>query len=305
MLNGARKESKGRELPIGVFDSGVGGLTVVRQLHRLMPREDIVYLGDTARVPYGTKSPATVVRFACEDAAFLIQQNVKAIVVACNTASAWALPALERQFSVPVFGVIIPGARSALEKSKSQRIGVIGTNTTIRSQAYSKAILSRCDTAEVYARACPLLVPLVEEGWTDHDVATRVLREYLAPLLKKRIDTLVLGCTHYPLLKPTIRKVTRASVRLVDSAEACAEFVQERLQATDLLSRGRRRTGIIQPFVTDETERFGELARRFLGFPTEAPWKVDLELAIGAGRAEQNFKPRGLVGQRQAPSSFQ
>ena len=153
-----------RNLPIGIFDSGIGGLTVVRQIHRVLPREDLIYLGDTARVPYGIKSPNTVVRFACEDTQFLVQQNVKAVVVACNTASAWALPTLERQFDIPIFGVILPGVQAALNRTRTHRIGVIGTATTIRSQAYSRTILARDNRAKVFARACPLLVPLVEEG---------------------------------------------------------------------------------------------------------------------------------------------
>jgi len=267
---------KKSELPIGIFDSGIGGLTVVRQIHRALPHENLVYLGDTARVPYGTKSPSTVVRFAYEDTQFLLQQNVKAIVVACNTASAWALPALQRKFDLPIFGVIIPGACAALENSKSQRIGVIGTSATIRSQAYSKAILARSDTAQVFTRACPLLVPLVEEAWMDHAVTTQVLREYLRPLLRNRIDTLVLGCTHYPLLKDAIRKVTNGKISLIDSAESCALDVKERLAALKLLSTNRRQRGTIQPFVTDEVERFDELATRFLGQKTEPAWKIDL-----------------------------
>lgn len=264
------------ELPIGIFDSGIGGLTVVRQIHRALPREDLVYLGDTARVPYGTKSPGTVVRFACEDTQFLIQQNVKAVVVACNTVSAWALPTLERKFGVPIFGVIIPGAQAALKKTKNRRIGIIGTAATVRSQAYSRTILARDDTARVFARACPLLVPLVEEGWTNQRVTLAILRSYLSPLLRRGIDTLVLGCTHYPLLKRAIRAVTGNEVALVDSAESCAQFLNERLQSTKLLNQGRRRPGVIQPFVTDEVERFDELARRFLGVPTEPAWKVDV-----------------------------
>ena len=267
---------KKSELPIGIFDSGIGGLTVVRQIHRTLPNENLIYLGDTARVPYGTKSPSTVVRFACEDTQFLMQQNVKAVVVACNTASAWALPALEQKFDVPVFGVIVPGACAALEKTKTQRVGVIGTNATVRSQAYSKAILARCDTAQVFARACPLLVPLVEEGWNGHPVTLRVLREYLTPLLRQRIDTLVLGCTHYPLLKDAIRKVTNGKVTLIDSAETCALYVKDRLGALKLLSSNRRHRGVIQPFVTDEVERFDELAARFLGQKTEPAWKIEL-----------------------------
>ena len=267
---------KKSELPIGIFDSGIGGLTVVRQIHRVLPNENLVYLGDTARVPYGTKSPNTVVRFACEDTQFLSQQNVKAVVVACNTVSAWALPALQRRFDLPIFGVIIPGACAALEKSKNQRIGIIGTSATIRSQAYSKAILARADSAEVFTRACPLLVPLVEEGWTDHPVTARVLREYLRPLLRQRIDTLVLGCTHYPLLKDTIRKITQGKLALVDSAESCADYVKEQLASLKLLRTNRKNRGTIQPFVTDEVERFDELAARFLGRKTEPAWKIEL-----------------------------
>jgi glutamate racemase len=275
-----RPAVKKSELPIGIFDSGVGGLTVVRQIHRRLPNENLIYLGDTARVPYGTKSPSTVVRFACEDTQFLLQQNVKAVVVACNTASAWALPALERKFDVPVFGVIVPGACAALEKTKSQRIGIIGTNATVRSQAYSKAILARCETAQVFARACPLLVPLAEEGWDNHPVTLRVLREYLAPLLREKIDTLVLGCTHYPLLKDAIRKVTKGKTELIDSAESCALYVEEQLAALKLLSANRKHRGTIQPFVTDEVERFDELAGRFLGHKTEPAWKIDLMTVV-------------------------
>ena len=264
------------ELPIGIFDSGIGGLTVVRQIHRVLPHEDLVYLGDTARVPYGTKSPGTVVRFACEDTQFLIQQNVKAVVVACNTVSAWALPTLERKFSVPIFGVIIPGAQAALKKTRNRRIGVIGTTTTIRSQAYSRAILARDDSARVFARACPLLVPLVEEGWISNKITQAILRAYLSPMSRRRIDTLVLGCTHYPLLKKAICALVGREVALVDSAESCAQFLGERLDGTQLLARTRRRTGVIRPFVTDEVERFDELAKRFLGVPTDPAWKVDL-----------------------------
>lgn len=264
------------ERPIGIFDSGIGGLTVVRQIHRVLPREDLVYLGDTARVPYGTKSPATVVRFAREDTQFLLRQKVKAVVVACNTASAWALPTLEREFNLPIFGVILPGARAALACAGRRRIGVIGTNATIRSQAYNTHILARDDRAKVFARACPLLVPLVEEGWTTHPVTLAVLREYLAPLLRRRIDTLVLGCTHYPLLKPAIQQVVGEHVKLVDSAESCADYVRDRLAHLRLLSRKRRRMGKIHPFVTDEVERFEDMAARFLGLATEHPLKVEL-----------------------------
>jgi glutamate racemase len=254
----------------------MGGLTVVQQLRLAMPQEDIIYLGDTARVPYGTKSPSTVIRFSCEDTQFLLQQNVKAVVVACNTASAWALPTLEKKYPLPIFGVILPGVRDALARTASGRIGIIGTSATIRSHAYSNGLLSRREDLQVFSRACPLLVPLVEEGWTNRPVTRAVLQEYLSPLLRHRIDTLVLGCTHYPLLKPALRSVAGRRVQLVDSAESCARYVRERLEFLQLLAPKRRRAGAIRPFLTDETDRFDELAKRFLKADHEPAWKVDL-----------------------------
>jgi glutamate racemase len=256
------------ELPIGIFDSGIGGLTVVRQIRRVLPNEDLIYLGDTARVPYGTKSPATVVRFACEDTQFLADQQVKAVVVACNTASAWALSTLERRFDLPLFGVILPGVRAALARTRNRRIGVIATPATIRSQAYTRGLLARDDSLELVVRDCPLLVPLVEEGWTSGPVTAAVLREYLAPLLARDIDTLVLGCTHYPLLKEAIAEATGGRVALVDSAESCAEYVADGLRQLGMLTVDRRRPGRVQPFVTDDTSWFDQQAGKFLG---EAP----------------------------------
>ena len=267
---------KNRDAPIGIFDSGLGGLTVARAIHERMPKEDLIYLGDTARVPYGSKSPSTVTRFAMEDAQFLVDRDVKAIVVACNSASAWGLEVIQRRFDVPIFGVILPGAKAALSVSQNLRIGVIGTNATISSQAYQKNIRGLNESAYLFGKACPLLVPLVEEGWLDHDVTDRVLKEYLRPLKKHRIDTLVLGCTHYPLLKPAIQNIVGASVRLVDSAETCARFVQDQLKPLGLILRNRRRKGRIQPFVTDAPEKFGEFAQRFLGYATMEPHSVQL-----------------------------
>jgi len=267
---------KHRNLPIGIFDSGIGGLTVVREIQRQLPHEDLLYLGDTARVPYGTKSPSTVIRFACEDTQFLVQQGVKAVAVACNTASAWALPTLNQRFDVPIFGVILPGVQAALQCSRVQRIGVIGTSATVRSRAYTNALLARSDQIKAFAQACPLLVPLVEEGWLRHSVTQTVLETYLAPLRRHRIDTLILGCTHYPLLKPLIAQILGKRIALVDSAESCAKDMREQLGRAGLLAPGRRRAGTIQPFLTDETDRFGELAAKFLGAPTESPLKIDL-----------------------------
>lgn len=252
-------------LPIGIFDSGIGGLTVVRQIRRVLPNEDLIYLGDTARVPYGTKSPSTVVRFACEDTQFLLDQKVKAVVVGCNTASAWALGTLERRFSLPIFGVILPGVRAALAQTRNGRIGVIATPATIKSHAYSRGILARNDGIELIMRDCPLLVPIVEEGRLSGPITEAILRDYLAPLLERGIDTLVLGCTHYPLLKESIARVVGSGVALVDSAESCARHVAEQLAHLGLLAAGRSRPGRIQPYVTDEPHWFDTHAIPFLG----------------------------------------
>jgi glutamate racemase len=266
------------ELPIGIFDSGIGGLTVVRQIRRVLPHEDLLYLGDTARVPYGTKSPATVVRFACEDTQFLVDQQVKAVVVACNTASAWALSTLERRFDLPVFGVILPGVRAALDRTRNRRIGVIATPATVRSQAYTRALLARDDTLELVVRDCPLLVPLVEEGWVTGPVTTAILREYLTPMLARGIDTLVLGCTHYPLLREALAEVAGRQVALVDSAESCAEYVAHGLRQLGRLAVGRRRPGRIQPFVTDDTSWFDQQVEPFLGELPEPASQVTLPI---------------------------
>lgn len=252
------------ERAIGVFDSGVGGLTVFRELRRCLPQEDLVYLGDTARVPYGTKSAPTVCRYAVEAANFLLQQQVKLIVVACNTASAVALDLLAEQFDVPIVGVIEPGSRRALEVSRHGRIGVIGTEGTIRSQAYEKAIRAgRADVAVAVA-ACPLFVPLAEEGWADHPIAAMAAREYLEPLLRQNIDTLVLGCTHYPLLKGTLQKTIGDGVTLIDSAEETAQTVASLLQQRNLQ---RRQSSQAAPryFVTDIPDRFKKVGETFLG----------------------------------------
>ena len=264
------------ELPIGIFDSGIGGLTVAAQIRGVLPSEDLIYLGDTARVPYGTKSPETIVRFACEDTRFLLRQRVKCVVVACNTVSAWALPQLEEKFCVPIFGVIIPGARAAVEATENHRIGVIGTSATVRSGAYTREILSQDRRAKVFVRACPLLVPLVEEGWIDHRVTRLVLGEYLQPFRKRQIDTLVLGCTHYPLLKAAIRKLLGQGIALVDSAEACATYVREKLTRLNLTRPEKKSLGVIRPFVTDDVEHFERMAGRFLTSQTKPAKRIDL-----------------------------
>src|SRR5204862_5371950 len=220
--------------PIGVFDSGIGGLTVVKGLRDLLPNESISYLGDTARVPYGPKSAETVQRYAIELAEMLIKQNAKALVVACNTVSSVALPALTEKFSVPVIGVIEPGARAALAASRNRHIGVIGTRATIRSGAYEKALRAADETVRVSSRACPLLVPLIEEGLLNDAVTDQVIMRYLQPLLADGIDTLVLGCTHYPLLTNAIARAVNGQIVLVDSAQNCGRAVEEMLDRQSL-----------------------------------------------------------------------
>ena len=247
---------------IGIFDSGVGGLTVFKEIMQLLPGEDLLYLGDTARVPYGTKSAATVEQYALESAAFLVEQGVKLLVVACNTASAVALPKLRQRFQLPVIGVIEPGARRAA-RSLTGRIGVIGTEGTINSGRYAEAIRELLPGAQVVSQACPLFVPLAEEGWAEHEVARLTALEYLQPLIAAQIDTLVLGCTHYPLLRNTLQQVLGADVQLVDSAEETALRVAElfRQQGLARPEHGGHRAF----FVTDVPTRFERVGRAFLG----------------------------------------
>ncbi|TRZ47759.1 glutamate racemase [bacterium] len=249
--------------PIGVFDSGVGGLTVVKELIRQLPGEDIVYFGDTARVPYGIKSKDTVVRFSIENILFLLKQDVKLICVACNTASSLALPAIKQHFKVPIVGVITPGVREAVYATRNKRIGVIGTRGTIKSRTYEKEIRQLDPKVKVISLACPLFVPFVEEGWLDGAVVMQVAGVYLKPLKNAGVDTVILGCTHYPLLKPVIKKVLGAKVRLIDSAKQVAMEVKEILSADGLLSRGR--CGRQRFYVSDNPEWVTGLAKRFLG----------------------------------------
>jgi glutamate racemase len=253
--------------PVGVFDSGLGGLTVAHAIMRQLPSESLIYFGDTARVPYGPKSPDTVRRYSREISAFLIEQGVKAIVVACNTATAHALPALREELDVPVIGVVEPGARAAVRATRTGHIGVIGTTGTIRSQAYVRAIHAEAPDARVTALACPLFVPLVEEGWTNHEAAHLIAEEYLAPFVKDRIDTLVLGCTHYPLLKPLIGEIIGRSVRLIDSAEETAADTRRMLAANDLDAADGE--GEYRFIASDDPQQFLTLGRRFLGSAIE------------------------------------
>jgi glutamate racemase len=249
--------------PIGVFDSGIGGLTVVSALRSVLPNESIYYLGDTARVPYGGKSPTTVQRYSLEMASLLLEGDAKTIIVACNTASALALPVLQAELPVTVTGVIQPGAQAAAAATRNGHIGVIGTRATIKSGAYERAIRELNPHARVTARACPLLVPLIEEGWLQSDVTDKVLMQYLRPLLDADIDTLVLGCTHYPLLRPAIHRLLGENVTLVDSAENCAHAVRA-LLARDNLNAASGNDGKLQVALTDPPDAFLDIAHEAL-----------------------------------------
>jgi len=249
---------------IGVFDSGVGGLTVVRALMKGLPFEDIIYFGDTARVPYGVKSAETIRRYAAQIAEFLLQQDVKALICACNTMSAVAYEVIEDLSPVPLLGVVDAGARSAVALTKTKRVGVIGTSTTIASSTYEAAIKRYATHMEIFSQACPLFVPLAEEGWLDHEVTRLTAQEYLNPLIAHRIDTLVLGCTHYPLLRPVLQEVLGSTIQLVDSAQAVTEQAHRLLGEHDLLQQ-QPRSPEYRFYVTDLPVKFTEIGERFLG----------------------------------------
>ncbi len=250
--------------PIGVFDSGIGGLTVVHELMRQLPDESIIYFGDTARVPYGPKSPETVRRYSREIACFLEQEGVKAVVVACNTATAHALEVLRAEAPIPVIGVVEPGARAAVKATERQAVGVIGTAGTIASGAYERAIRALEPKVRIAAKACPLFVPLVEEGWLDSDATRIIAREYLTPLTRARVDALVLGCTHYPLLKPLLSEVMGDDVRLIDSAEETAAETGRTLGELGLRAPVGRGASY-RLVASDAPEQFLRLGQRFLG----------------------------------------
>ena len=268
-----------RNLPIGIFDSGVGGLTVYRALHERLPNERFVYLGDTARVPYGTKSLATVERYAVENSKFLEAHGIKLLVVACNTASALALPAIRKAVQVPVIGVIEPGSRAAVEVAHGANIGVIATEATVNSGAYAKAIAKFREnsaagtTSKVIERACPLFVSLAEEGWANSDVARQVAQEYLADFRNTTVAALVLGCTHYPILRDVITETVGSEITLIDSGAATAADVESLLENSALTHD--EPVGLYQErllcddldhfYVTDAAERFAKVAERFLG----------------------------------------
>jgi len=249
--------------PIGIFDSGVGGLTVVDKIQRILPSEDLVYFGDTARVPYGTKSKETVTRFSVENVEFLMKHDVKLVLVACNTASSLSLDFLKRCFRVPIIGVIEPGARAASGVTRNNRIGVIGTNATISSGAYEKAIRKIDAKTFIVTQSCPLFVPLVEEGWADKLVTETITSIYLKDIKTRNIDTLILGCTHYPVLKNVIKKIVGNKVLLVDSADEVAKEARNILEANSLLSRAQGK-GRHKFFVSDEPARFIKTGEKIL-----------------------------------------
>jgi glutamate racemase len=263
--------------PIGVFDSGIGGLTVVHALLKQLPHENIVYFGDTARVPYGPKSPQVVREYAKDDTEFLLSKNVKMIVIACNTVSAVALDVVQKLANIPVVGVIIPGAKAATSASKKKRIGVIGTVGTISSNAYANAIRQLDETIHVFSQACPLFVPLVEEGWIDHKATEMIAKEYLFPLSVEKIDTLVLGCTHYPLLTNVISNALKGTATLIDSGEATAAEVTMVLDELHLKNSSREKPNL-QFFVSDLPAKFTQIGERFLGS------KMGVVKKVGVGR---------------------
>jgi glutamate racemase len=265
-----------KEKPIGVFDSGIGGLTVVKRLASVLPKESIVYFGDTARVPYGSKSNSTVVDYSIQNTNFLLHKNVKAVVVACNTASSIAIPDLRKAFNVPVIGVILPGADMACKETKNRKVGVIGTRATIGNKAYSRAIKELDNQIEVFEKACPLFVPIAEEGWIHHKATYEIAEEYLKELREKDIDTLVLGCTHYPILADVIQEVIGNDVKLIDSGIATAEVVKDEIKRIGLETNSGV-FGNLDLYVSDIPTTFKQVAELFLGQSISEVVKVDIE----------------------------
>ncbi len=265
-----------RTNPIGFFDSGIGGLTVVKAVSQLLPNENIVYFGDTARVPYGSKSNDTVIEYSIQAANFLLRKNIKLLVVACNTASSVALKELKRFLTIPVIGMIEPGSKLALRESGTGKIGVIGTNATINNKAYSLELKKLNPKLKVFEKACPLFVPIAEEGWIEHKATELIAKEYLTELKSKKIDCLVLGCTHYPILADVIRKVMGKCVKLVDSGTPAAHLVEEYLNGRGLRNISNQ-IGKREFYVSDIPSRFRDIAERFLGRKITHLHKVELD----------------------------
>lgn len=262
--------------PIGVFDSGVGGLTVVKEIMKQLPAEDIVYFGDTARVPYGTRSRDTVIKFTLQSVRFLMSQGIKAVVLACNTASAISLEVAQQQFDVPILGVVEGGAIAAVHATKNKRIGVIGTEGTINSGAYERTIKLLDDSIETFARPCPLFVPLVEEGLQDSEIAYMAAREYLSFFEGTGIDTLLMGCTHYPLMVNTIRRAVGAGVKLINPAEKTALILKRTLLQMDILNDGAKPPRY-RYFASDDGERFKKIGSSFLECHISCASRIDIE----------------------------
>ncbi len=271
----------GREVnksaPIGVFDSGVGGLTVAREIMRHLPNENIVYFGDTARVPYGSKSKDNIIRFSRQIIRFLETKDVKAIVIACNTASALALEVVQSEVDVPIIGVVEPGARAALEISKTNKIGVIGTEATIRSAMYEKIIQGLRPEASVVGKACPLFVPLVEEGFAKHNVTREIIDFYLAPLMETDIDSLILGCTHYPLLRSRIREYVGDKITLVNPAYETAMDLKHLLELRGMVNTDEQEHGAYSFYVSDAADKFKQFANSILPYDIETTKQINIE----------------------------
>ncbi len=265
--------------PVGIFDSGIGGLTVVKKISEFLPNENIVYFGDTARVPYGSKSNQTVIEYSLQNAHFLIKKNVKMIVVACNTASSVALEALRKEFKIPIIGMIEPGSKNALAVTKNKNIGVIGTNATVNNRAYSNQLRNIEKKVKVFEKACPLFVPFAEEGWIDHQATKLVAKEYLSELKNYKIDTLILGCTHYPILAQIIQKVVGNKVTLIDSGTAASYEVESLLSEMNLKNESTKK-GKSEFYVSDVPRKFQEVAERFLGKKITHIERIELEELI-------------------------
>jgi glutamate racemase len=261
--------------PIGIFDSGFGGLTVMSAINKALPLENLIYFGDSAHVPYGAKSRNAIIKFSKKIASFLIKNRVKMIVVACNTASALALPVLQKTFKMSVIGVIEPGSKAAVSASKNKKIGIIGTDGTINSKSYPKEI-NKISKSNVYQQSCPLLVPLVEEGWVEGEIADSIVKKYIEPLLSKNIDTLILGCTHYPFLRQTLEKNLGKGVILIDSARATAEEVKNVLKQKSLLASGKGKK-FLKFYVSDNPEKFQAIGNRFFSKKISSVKKIEMD----------------------------
>ena len=281
-MTGYREENKlimDKNAPIGVFDSGVGGLTVAREIMRQIPNERIVYFGDTARVPYGSKSKDNIIKFSRQIIRFLQTENVKAIVIACNTASALALDEMQQEFDLPILGVVKPGAKVAVETTANKRIGLIGTEANIRSGVYTRYIKSLDDEAKVFEKACPLFVPLVEEGWLHDDITLQVASRYLEELKEKDIDTIIMGCTHYPLIRSTIRKVMGDKVNLVNPAYETAIELKNLLERDNLANKCDvdSPSSMYRFYVSDAEEKFKLFANSILPFDITMTKQINIE----------------------------